>query len=149
MLPSACIGRTVAGMRPSRSSAIALSAVRGAPSVILFYPTLDRPRPAGRGRACDDSNRTRGAWMAGLEMFSLKDRVALVPGGGGGIGAPMAEALAEAGAKVAVAGRTAETLQAAIDRVTAAGSEGLAVTGDATSEDDAQRIVRETIDRFG
>ena len=30
--------------------------------------------------------------MPDLEMFSLKDRVALVPGGGGGIGAPMAEA---------------------------------------------------------
>jgi gluconate 5-dehydrogenase len=87
--------------------------------------------------------------MAGLEMFSLKDRVALVPGGGGGIGAPMAEALAEAGANVAVAGRTADTLQAAVDRVTAAGSEGLAVIGDATSETDADRMVRETIDRFG
>jgi len=63
--------------------------------------------------------------MAGLDMFSLKDRVALVSGGGGGIGAPMAEALAQAGARVAVTGRTAETLQVAVDRVTAAGSEGL------------------------
>jgi len=44
--------------------------------------------------------------MPDLEMFSLKDRVALVPGGGGGIGAPMAEALAQAGAKVAVAMRS-------------------------------------------
>jgi gluconate 5-dehydrogenase len=91
----------------------------------------------------------RGAWMGHEDMFSLKDRVALIPGGGGGIGAPMAEAVAQAGARVAVAGRTAEALQAAVDRVTAAGSEGLAVTGDATSEVDAERIVRETIDRFG
>ena len=87
--------------------------------------------------------------MAGLDMFSLKDRVALVSGGGGGIGAPMAEALAQAGARVAVTGRTAETLQVAVDRVTAAGSEGLAITGDATNEDDAERMVRETVDRFG
>ena len=87
--------------------------------------------------------------MTDLEMFSLKDRVALIPGGGGGIGAPMAEALAKAGAKVAVAGRTAETLQNAVDRVTAAGSEGLAVTGDATSEEDAERMVKEAVDRFG
>jgi gluconate 5-dehydrogenase len=87
--------------------------------------------------------------MPDLEMFSLKDRVALVPGGGGGIGAPMAEALAQAGAKVAVAGRTAETLQGAVDRVTAAGSEGLAIAGDATSEADAERMVKETVDRFG
>ena len=87
--------------------------------------------------------------MPGLEMFSLKDRVALVPGGGGGIGAPMAEALAQAGARVAVAGRTVETLQAAVDRVAAAGSEGLAIEADATSEADAERMVRETVDRFG
>ncbi|HSL75830.1 MAG TPA: glucose 1-dehydrogenase [Candidatus Limnocylindrales bacterium] len=87
--------------------------------------------------------------MPALEMFSLKDRVALVPGGGGGIGAPIAEALAQAGAKVAVAGRTADSLQAAVDRVTAAGSDGLAITGDATSEEDADRMVRETVKRFG
>ena len=87
--------------------------------------------------------------MGQLDIFSLKDRVALIPGGGGGIGAPLAEGFARAGARVAVAGRTADTLQAAVDRVAAAGGEGLAVTGDATDEADAERIVRETIDRFG
>lgn len=86
---------------------------------------------------------------ARLDMFRLDGRVALIPGGGGGIGAPLAEALAQAGARVAVAGRTADTLQVAVDRVTNAGSEGLAVTGDATSEQDAERMVRETIDHFG
>jgi gluconate 5-dehydrogenase len=87
--------------------------------------------------------------MAQLDMFSLEGRVALIPGGGGGIGAPIAEALAQAGALVAVAGRNAEPLQAAVERVESAGSEGLAVTGDATNEADAERMVRETIDRFG
>jgi NAD(P)-dependent dehydrogenase (short-subunit alcohol dehydrogenase family) len=87
--------------------------------------------------------------MPQLDLFSLDGRVALVPGGGGGIGAPLAEALAQAGARVAVAGRTADTLQGAVDRVTAAGSEGLAITGDATSEEDAERMVSKTIDRFG
>ena len=87
--------------------------------------------------------------MGQLDMFSLGGRVALIPGGGGGIGAPMAEAMAAAGAKVAVAGRTAGALQAAVDRVVTAGSEGLAIEGDATDEADADRMVRETIDRFG
>ena len=87
--------------------------------------------------------------MGQLDMFSLEDRVVLIPGGGGGIGAPMAEAMAAAGAKVAVAGRTADTLKAAVDRVTAAGSEGLAIEGNATDEADADRMVRETIERFG
>ena len=87
--------------------------------------------------------------MGQLDIFSLRDRVALIPGGGGGIGSPLAEALAGVGARVAVAGRTVETLQAAVDRVTAAGSEGLAIEADATSEADAERMVRETVDRFG
>ena len=87
--------------------------------------------------------------MAQLDMFSLEGRVALIPGGGGGIGAPLAEAIAAAGARVAVAGRTADTLQTAVDRVVAAGSEGLAIEGDATNEADAERMVRETVDRFG
>jgi gluconate 5-dehydrogenase len=87
--------------------------------------------------------------MHQLDRFSLQGRVALIPGGGGGIGAPMAEAMAGAGARVAVAGRTEETLRAAVDRVDATGSEGLAITGDATDEADAERMVRETVDRFG
>jgi NAD(P)-dependent dehydrogenase (short-subunit alcohol dehydrogenase family) len=86
--------------------------------------------------------------MTQLDIFSLAERVALIPGGGGAIGAALAEALAQAGARVAVAGRTAETLQAAVDKVTAAGSEGLAITADATSDADADRMIRETIDRF-
>jgi gluconate 5-dehydrogenase len=86
--------------------------------------------------------------MGQLDMFSLADRVVLIPGGGGGIGAPMAEAMAAAGAKVAVAGRTSDTLRTAVDRVVAAGSDGLAIEGDATDEADADRMVRETIDRF-
>jgi gluconate 5-dehydrogenase len=87
--------------------------------------------------------------MSHTDLFRLDGRVALIPGGGGGIGAPLAQALARAGAKVAVAGRTAEALQAALDGVTAAGSDGLAITADATDEADAERMVRETVDRFG
>ena len=44
---------------------------------------------------------------AGLDVFSLAGRTALVTGGGGGIGASLAEALAGAGAHIAVVGRTA------------------------------------------
>jgi NAD(P)-dependent dehydrogenase (short-subunit alcohol dehydrogenase family) len=87
--------------------------------------------------------------MTELDIFSLDGRVALIPGGGGGIGSALAEALAGAGAKVAVAGRTRETCDATVERVRAAGSEGLAITADATSEDDADRMVAETLERFG
>jgi gluconate 5-dehydrogenase len=87
--------------------------------------------------------------MAQLDIFSLDDRVALVCGGGGSIGAAIAEAFAGAGAKVAVSGRTPDKLAATVGRVKAAGSQGLAVTGDATSEADTERMVAETIARFG
>ena len=87
--------------------------------------------------------------MAQLDIFSLHDRVALICGGGGAIGAAMAEAFAGAGAKVTVSGRTPDSLAATVDRVKAAGSEGFAVVGDATSEADAERMVAETLKTFG
>jgi NAD(P)-dependent dehydrogenase (short-subunit alcohol dehydrogenase family) len=87
--------------------------------------------------------------MAQLDIFSLRDRVALVCGGGGAIGAALAEAFAGAGARVSVAGRTQATLDEAVARIGAAGSEGLALASDVTSEDDAERIVQETLAKFG
>ena len=87
--------------------------------------------------------------MGQLDIFSLEGRVALVPGGGGGIGSALAEALAGAGARVAVAGRTRETCESTIERVRAAGSDGLAITADMTDDDDCDRMVRATVERFG
>ncbi len=87
--------------------------------------------------------------MGDLSMFSLAGRVTLIPGGGGGIGAALAEAFAVAGARVAVAGRTPEALDAAVARIAAAGSEGLAIVADATSEADCERMVGTTVERFG
>ena len=87
--------------------------------------------------------------MRPLDIFSLEGRVALIPGGGGGIGSALAEALAGAGAKVAVAGRTRESCEATVELVEAAGSEGLAIIADVTSEADCDRMVRETLERFG
>ena len=87
--------------------------------------------------------------MSPLDLFSLEGRVALIPGGGGGIGSALAEALAGAGARVAVAGRTREPCETTVELVQASGSEGLAITADVTSESDVDRMVRETIERFG
>lgn len=87
--------------------------------------------------------------MRQLDIFSLEGRVALIPGGGGAIGSALAEALAGAGARVAVAGRTRAACEASIERVRAAGSEGLAITADVTSEAECDRMVAETLERFG
>jgi gluconate 5-dehydrogenase len=87
--------------------------------------------------------------MSQLDIFSLDGRVALVAGGGGGIGSALAEALAGAGCRVAVAGRSAEACAAAVERVRAAGSDGIAITADVTVEADCDRMVAETLERFG
>jgi len=87
--------------------------------------------------------------MTDLGMFRLDGRVAMVSGGGGALGSALAEAMAGAGARVAVVGRTQPSLDAAVERIAAAGSEGLAIVADATSEDAADAAVRTTVERFG
>jgi NAD(P)-dependent dehydrogenase (short-subunit alcohol dehydrogenase family) len=87
--------------------------------------------------------------MAGLDDFSLDGLVALIPGGGGGIGSALAVALAEAGASVVVGGRTQGSLDATVGQVQAAGRDGLAVVADATDEADSERMVSQAVERFG
>jgi gluconate 5-dehydrogenase len=87
--------------------------------------------------------------MGPLDVFSLNGRVALVPGGGGGIGSALAEALAGAGARVAVTGRTREPLDETVERVRATGGDGLALVADATDEAAVEGVVRETVEKFG
>jgi gluconate 5-dehydrogenase len=87
--------------------------------------------------------------MTQLDIFSLDGRVALVSGGGGAIGSALAAAMAGAGARIAVTGRTLETCESTVERIRAAGSDGLALVGDMTLEADARRVVEATVERFG
>ncbi len=87
--------------------------------------------------------------MSQSDLFSLAGRVALIPGGGGAIGGAMAIGFAQAGAKVAVADVTLERAEATAERVRAEGGEALAMAVDATQEAECDRIVAETIARFG
>ena len=87
--------------------------------------------------------------MAQQDRFRLDGLVAVITGGGGGIGAPMAEAFARSGATIVVAGRNQESLDAALARVTVAGGDGFAVVADVTEEADSERLVAAAVERFG
>ncbi len=71
--------------------------------------------------------------MSGL--FSLKEDIAVVIGGTGGLGGAMADALAAQGAKVAVIGRSADRGAQRVAAIEAAGGQGLFQSADALDPD--------------
>jgi NAD(P)-dependent dehydrogenase (short-subunit alcohol dehydrogenase family) len=79
-----------------------------------------------------------------ISEMSLDGQVALVTGGGTGIGAAIARRFAAEGASVAVMGRRERPLTTVADEVG-----GLAIAGDVTCEADVERAVHHTVERFG
>jgi len=79
----------------------------------------------------------------------LESKVALITGGGSGIGRACAEMFAREGAKVAVSDISLERAQATTQFVTSHGGEAIAISGDVSVGDDAQNIVSATVEKFG
>ena len=82
-------------------------------------------------------------------MFNLKDRVALVTGASQGIGRATALALAQAGARVAVAARNAGKLAEVAAEIAAAGGEAIAVPMDVADAEQVKAGFRQTTGKFG
>jgi len=82
-------------------------------------------------------------------MFDLKDKVAIVTGGNGGIGLGMAKGLAQAGARVAIAARNETKSRAAVAELSGLGSEAIAVAVDVADEASVEAGIRAVLDRLG
>jgi 3-oxoacyl-[acyl-carrier protein] reductase len=82
-------------------------------------------------------------------MFSLKDKVALITGASQGIGRDTALALAQAGAKVAVAARNEEKLASLVAEIESAGGIALAVRMDVADTEQVKAGFKQVLDKLG
>lgn len=82
-------------------------------------------------------------------MPSLANQVVIVTGASAGIGAETARRLARAGAKVVVAARRQDRLDALARELDPGGTQVLAIAGDITSDADRRRLVAATLAKFG
>jgi len=82
-------------------------------------------------------------------MFELTDKVAIVTGGGSGIGAAIAAALADMGAQVTVADRDPVGGKATVQRIEAKGKKARFVELDVTNEQACQRVVASVLAENG
>ncbi len=79
----------------------------------------------------------------------LKDKVALITGAGSGIGRAAALLFADEGASVAASDISLANAQETANMISEPGGCGLALSGDVSSAEDAEQMVRATIDQFG
>jgi 3-oxoacyl-[acyl-carrier protein] reductase len=82
-------------------------------------------------------------------VFELKNKVAIVTGGGTGIGASIAREFAKAGAKVTVASRKVENLEKVAAEIKALGGEALVVQMDVRVPEQVNECVKKTVEKFG
>src|SRR5262245_51010701 len=78
----------------------------------------------------------------------LKDKVALITGGGSGIGRATAELFAKEGAKVAVADFNADAGREVVQAISQSGHEAFVVQVDVSDPAQVQRMVDATLDRY-
>lgn len=83
------------------------------------------------------------------DMFGLAGKTAVVIGGTGELCGAMAEALAGAGAEIALAGRSEEKAKARLDKIEAAGGKGYFLPVDVGSRDSLEGLLAAAVERSG
>ena len=83
-----------------------------------------------------------------MRLFDLSGSVALITGGNGGIGLAFGKAMAEAGARVMVAGRNTKKNTAAVEQIQSLGAEADSIEVDITDPEACRRMIQETVKRF-
>lgn len=81
--------------------------------------------------------------------MTVKNKVAMITGGGSGLGEAAARVLAREGAKVAVLGRTEDEIKEVADSINSAGGEAMPVVADISRPEDMQKAAQQIVDKWG
>src|SRR3954471_6614870 len=114
--------------------------------------SLKRPgRPAGRIETQLHLRDAPAAYDGGKRFMAglLEGKVALVTGGGNGIGREAALVMAREGARVAVADYEASAAQETVGQINAAGGQALSLAGDVTRAEAVKAMVDAAVAAYG
>ncbi|KAM7269435.1 hypothetical protein ACFE04_024932 [Oxalis oulophora] len=88
-------------------------------------------------------------WSSPFKADAVKGKVALITGGGSGIGFEISSQFGQHGACIAIMGRRKQVLDAAVKALQSLGIQAVGFEGDVRKQEDARRVVESTFNHFG